>query len=128
MVSIRFHTSTYVLFQRESPSSGKFTALGVYSLACLFFVVADFVQFAFSLYFFQYNERKRNARPKSTPRKKPILKMRRTLKRDKKSSSCDVNDLFNVIQIDRASSVVAILLFSLFNLIYWSAYLFLDTY
>ena len=37
-------------FQAESPSSGRFTALGVYLLTSLFIVVAGFLEFAFILF------------------------------------------------------------------------------
>ena len=53
-----------IIFQAESPSSGKFTAIGIYLLACLFFVVAGFVEFAIVLQLQRYyNQAKKTNSP-----------------------------------------------------------------
>ena len=44
-------------FQAESPSSGRFTALGVYLLTSLFIVVAGFLEFAFILFLKQHHQK-----------------------------------------------------------------------
>ena len=49
--------SSKIAFQAESPSSGKFTAIGIYLLTCLFFVVAGFIEFAIVLQLQRFNEK-----------------------------------------------------------------------
>ena len=41
---------TFFLFQAASPSAGQFTALGIYLLICLFFVVGAMIEFAILLH------------------------------------------------------------------------------
>merc|ERR1712088_1027336 len=54
-----FLTLTNILIaqQAESPSSGKFTALGIYLLTSLIFIVAAFIEFAFILLLQQRNDK-----------------------------------------------------------------------
>ena len=48
--------STFIRFQAESPSSGKFTAIAFYLLASLLFLVCAFIESIFVLHLHQSNE------------------------------------------------------------------------
>ena len=69
-----------ILFQAESPSSGKFTAIGIYLLTCLFFVVAGFIEFAIVLQLQRYNDELM----------KPKFSMKDTTKSPTKLQSCNI--------------------------------------
>ena len=117
------------MFQAESPSSGKFTAIGVYLLTCLFFVVAGFIEFAFVLQLQQYNEKHLRRRKSS--------KKFEGYRYGNPRSCCNYNSgrneieeiyfiktpVFNVRKIDIIAFCVVGMLFLFFNVIYWGFFL-----
>ena len=110
-----------ISFQGESPSSGKFTALGFYLLASLFFVVSNFVEFAIVLYLCQCNEKKCNRKLQSF-KKKPNIN-NGTANENEISCIYGSKPTYDVRSIDRVSFAVASLLFLLFNIFYWITFL-----
>ena len=112
--------------QKESPSSGKFTALGVYLLTSLFFVVTAFVEFAFVLYLNHQNEKQveihANAIEANNEKKNGVQE--------------NVNHLsngiplvfskkrrFDIKKIDLIAFIIGVMIYITFNIIYWSIFL-----
>ena len=92
-------------------------------LSSLFFVVADFVEFALVLHLHQHNE-------KHAAKEKAIRKWRKKVVNTKNGveneSTVDYNidkPKFDIVKIDRVAFVVFGMSFVLFNLIYWIAFL-----
>ena len=128
----RTSTSAYIyhffIFQKESPSSGKFTALGVYLLTSLFFVVAGFIEFAFVLHLHHINEQQLQ-KQKATSKCKGCSN-------DKAASDHIVNNfvsnnkpglvtnvMFDIKKIDIIAFVIGLVLYFLFNVVYWTVFL-----
>ena len=97
------------VFQAESPASGNFTALGIYLVSCLFFVVAAFIEFAalLALQNSYGTKRRRRARIKCEEVNRKV------------QENYD-EEFANVIyKIDMASLFVFASMFALFNSLYW---------
>jgi len=127
----QFLTVTNILIaqQAESPSSGKFTALGMYLLASLFFVVAAFIEFACVLQMERYNGVAQIISGETTRLLKNGDITTTTIVQqdyDKRSNSNIDQPRFDLRKIDRIAFVVGGLMFLLFNLVYWFVFLIFD--
>ena len=119
--------------QAESPSSGRFTALGVYLLTSLIFIVVGFLEFAFMLLLQQQKE-------------KQLQKQRRKLSKlmewkdywNGAAKSTEIGDIGienDMCSIRRPSAIIRQIdvigffvfgaLYILFNAIYWAIFLFI---
>ena len=95
------------VFQAESPASGNFTALGIYLVSCLFFVVAAFIEFAVLLALQNSYGTKRRRRS-------------RIVQTMQKVQEGYDEDFANVIyKIDMVSLFIFASMFALFNSLYW---------
>lgn len=114
----------FLLFQAESPSSGQFTALGIYLLASLFFVVLGLVEFACVLYLHQCNERYIRKLIPPSQRKVNVV----TISPNENGSIVykDGKPVFDILRIDRVAFVAVGALFLIFNVFYWSIFMILD--
>ena len=129
------------LFQAASPSAGQFTALGIYLLTCLFFVVGAMIEFAILLHLRRTSDEKVFKEYFSSLEKpyknngeldgnntsddllkhelhvdpKPVVK--NPMKWEKR------NIVYNSHKIDYIAIVAFGVLFCAFNVIYWVYYL-----
>ena len=119
-------------FQANSPSSGTFTALGIYMLASLFFVVIGLIQFSSVLHFHQCNQvlQKKKKKAQDEDMNGVNLKNQTESVFDNELISKDYGEFqfynatgpsseYNIRKIDRAAFYVTGLLFLIFNAIYW---------
>ena len=123
-------TLYYIYFlklQAESPSSGKFTALGIYLLTNLIFIVGAFIEFAFILLLQQHNEQQ-------VQRQKQLWKWKNYWNGSTKSNEMQENfmenEIFNnliptydIRKIDFTGFYAFGALYLLFNAIYWPIFL-----
>ena len=117
----------YYLFQRESPSPGKITALGIYLIASLFFVVIGFIEFAFILHLIQRNEKQQDSNQSSestcktddTDKAALELLMVNNIKYTTKDKNILVKPKYDVKKIDFIAFEVGTFLYVLFNVVYW---------
>ena len=99
-------------FQAESPTSGTFTALGIYLCSCMLFVVAAFIEFAVLLVLQNSYDTRRRQRARM-----------RFNKVNRKAQENYDEEFPNVIyKIDMVSLFVIAFIFALFNLLYWSKF------
>ena len=109
-------------FQVESPSSGEFTALGIYLLTSLFLVVASFIEFIFVLHLHQRNE-------KHLQKQKELRSWRLSIaKISPKENETTMfynygKPLFNISKIDRLAFTIGVAFFFLFNVFYWLTFM-----
>lgn len=111
-------------FQAESPSSGQFTALGIYLLASLFFVVLGLVEFACVLYLHQCNEKHLRKSLPPSQRKVNVS----TVCPNENGSIVYKNGkpIFDILEIDRIAFMVVGALFCIFNIFYWSIFMIFE--
>ena len=115
--------------QAESPSSGKFTALGVYLLASLFFVVAGFIEFAFVLQLERYNEKSQAPPMKKIIKNGKINSIDLTLTDNTENSTMAPHhgkQRFDLRKIDQYAFLIGGVSFLLFNAVYWPTFLFFN--
>ena len=113
--------------QANSPSSGTFTALGIYMLASLFFVVLGLVQFSFVLHLHQRNtirERKKNRLHQEDVNGERLIPKEHT---DLPFCKAVGPSQYNIRKIDRAAFYITGLLFLLFNALYWLKFMHFGT-
>ena len=106
-------------FQANSPSSGTFTALGLYMLASLFFVVIGLIQFSCVLHFHQCNSIRQRKKRKS---REEDMNGDTLMPREDGSHpfyNATGPSQYNIRKIDRAAFYVTGLLFLIFNTLYW---------
>ena len=115
------------IFQAESPSSGKFTALALYLVTCLLFLVGVFIESIFILHEQQGNEEKMEmeiviARWKLAARKgsNNVLKDDKAVETSTKKTKSMKTD---IKKIDIYAFIISAAMFFVFNLIYWIYYL-----
>ena len=98
--------------------------MGIYLLACLLFVVSDFIEFAFVLYLNQENNNKKVFRQKHCLKHKE--KVESVLIKEREiSTKCIAKPIFNIRKIDRMSFLFGSVLFIVFNVMYWTTFLIL---
>ena len=113
-------------FQAESPTSGNFTALGIYLCTCLFFVVASFLEFAILLTL-KNSYRSRKGLEMERIRMELIRKERRLRRTNRIRPATERNfeenfdDEFNsfIYRIDIISLFIFSCMFAVFNIFYW---------
>ena len=110
---VKFSHAKQITFQAESPSAGQITALGVYLLASLFFVVIGLMEFACVLYLHQYNERHLTIPFESYQRKMNHVNQ----SQNDNGSMVYLNGkpTFDILAIDRLAFAVVGTFFLLFN-------------
>ena len=96
-------------------------------LTCLFFVVAGFIEFAIVLQLQHYNE-KHMAKPMTTMKfdgygLRPIQSKHHRIKPSENREFNVIPRVFDVRKIDIIVFAVVCILFILFNVIYWVAFL-----
>ena len=111
-------------FQEQSPSSGTITALGIYILASLFFVVIGWIEFAVVLYLNRCNK---DLKQKETHSQENDFKLEAFLANKTASVEFLGKDetLFNIRRIDKAALYCNTFIFLLFNLFYWLKFKFM---
>ena len=133
-------TKKYTLysFQVESPSSGEFTALGIYLLTSLFLIVASFIEFFFVLHFHQRNEKHLQKQKELRSWKYHVNWSRNS--GENQGNICYIvtispkanentmfynygEPLFNISKIDRLAFTFGVVLFFLFNVLYWLTFM-----
>merc|ERR1712224_898319 len=102
-------TNILIAQQAESPSSGRFTALGFYLLTSIFFVVIGMIQFAFILHLYHINE-KHLLQTKRNGVKCSIEEISLKIKRKNEKR------LFNLRRIDTIALNVVASSFIIFNI------------
>ena len=124
---IWINVTTYFIFQAESPSSGKFTALALYLVTCLLFLVGVFIESIFILHEQQGNEEKMEmeiaiARWKLAARKgsNNVLKDDKAVEASTKKTKSMKTD---IKKIDIYAFIISAAMFFVFNIIYWIYYL-----
>ena len=113
------------IFQAESPSSGKFTAIAFYLLASLLFLVCSFIESIFVLHLHQSNETQLMLQHSIAKWK---LTTRRAVENKQENNQREetnnyIYQVVNIQKIDIAAFVVSGLLFLIFNVIYWITFL-----
>ena len=137
-------------FQASSPTSGSFTALGIYMLICLFFVTSAIMEFAFLLLLYANFKSKNEWRSSNVKSTKEMVELQNSTESTKPTLKVELektgnvenqlNNKSNEIQhglkidqsnrflkeakrIDRISLITFNTLFVLFNFLYWAYYL-----
>ena len=115
------------IFQAESPSSGKFTALALYLVTCLLFLVGVFIESIFILHEQQGNEEKMEMELIIAKWKLAAGKVsNNVLKADKAvqtNATKTKNMNTNIKKIDIYAFIISAAMFFVFNIIYWIYYL-----
>ena len=111
-------------FQEQSPSSGTITALGIYILASLYFVVIGWIEFAVVLYLNRCNI---EIKQKETHAQENDFKPETVLANKTASVEFLGKDetLFNLRRIENVALYCNIFIFLLFNLLYWLKFKFM---
>ena len=137
-------------FQAASPTSGSFTALGIYMLICLFFVTSAIMEFAFLLLLYANSKSKNEWRSSNVKSTKEMVELQNSTESTQPTLKVELdktgnvenqlNNKSNEIQhglkidqskrflkeakkIDRVSLITFNTLFVLFNFLYWAYYL-----
>ena len=137
-------------FQASSPTSGSFTALGIYMLICLFFVTSAIMEFGFLLLLYANSKSKNERRSSSVKSTKEKVNLQHSTEFVKPTLNVELdktgnveyqlNNKSNEVQhglkidqsklflkeakkIDRFSLIAFNTLFVIFNFIYWAYYL-----
>ena len=148
------HSFILIYFQAASPTSGSFTALGIYMLICLFFVTSAIMEFAFLLHLYANSKNKSERRSSNVKCTKEMVNLQRSTEFAKPSLKveldqtgnveCELNNTPNEVhgrlkidqsklflkdakKIDRISLITFNTLFVIFNFLYWTYYLNFQT-
>ena len=115
------------IFQAESPSSGKFTALALYLVTCLLFLVGVFIESIFILHEQQGNEENMERELIIAKWKLAAGKISNNVLKADKSVQTNTTKTkkmnTNIKKIDIYAFIISAAMFFVFNIIYWIYYL-----
>ena len=115
------------IFQAESPSSGKFTALALYLVTCLLFLVGVFIESIFILHEQQGTEEKMEMELTIAKWKLAAGKISNNVLKADKSVQTNTTKTkkmnTNIKKIDIYAFIISAAMFFVFNIIYWIYYL-----
>ena len=118
------------IFQAESPSSGKFTALALYLVTCLLFLVGVFIESIFILHEQQGNEEKMEMELTIAKWKLAAGKISNNDLKTDKAVQTNIQTKpkskimrTDIKKIDIYAFIISAALFFVFNIIYWIYYL-----